>query len=647
MHMLKSALAGLLALLTVAPAAAQVNLNNLPTHTVVGRSGTTTGPAQAIPFDTLASQLGTVTGPGSAVIGNLPYWADILGTQLGAASWANLDTTNKRLVLRKDTGTFPVPGSNTGLAIFGPDSPGGESRLDIVANTSDAVITCNRINGTWAAPTVVTAGQQICGWTGGSIDTNGSTTFQQGGYIGSFALNTWSTSDHSWYWDIGTIPGSSTTLARTARFSAPGGFHVGTADVQPAAGIINAQAGYTVNSAAATSGNVLRGDGTKFVSSALSAADLTAGTTGTININGTVGATTPNTGAFTSLAYSTTLTGTTQSANAVNIGRQGATNPAFQVDTASATGVTGLKVQALAAGSGVGLTTLSSGTNEPMFIDSRGNSALNLNVAASTGAVNYSNSMAGTSTSANALAVGRQGTTNPVLQVDASTASVATGLKIKGAAAAAGLALSVITSGTNENLTIDAAGSGTITLGGTSTGAIALSRALTYGGVTLNNAVTGTGNMVLSTSPALTTPTGIVATDISHIGLTNYKITGVNFNSANTDNAITLTAPPGTYSRYQLFRVYITHCSASATTATVGLFTSTGGGGTAIVASGTAVTVSTASENTANNTQSLTVAVAASGATTNINTSPLQFRVQTPQGSAVTCDVTLQIQWIS
>lgn len=115
-----------------------------------------------------------------------------------------------------------------------------------------------------------------------------------------------------------------------------------------------------------------------------------------------------------------------------------------------------------------------------------------------------------TNTSANALAVGRQGTTNPVLNVDASTASVATGLNVKGAAAAAGVALSVTSSGTNENLTIDAKGSGTITLNGTATGAITLSRAttlsaaLTYGGVTLSNAVTGTGNMVLSAGPTFT-----------------------------------------------------------------------------------------------------------------------------------------------
>lgn len=77
-----------------------------------------------------------------------------------------------------------------------------------------------------------------------------------------------------------------------------------------------------------------------------------------------------------------------------------------------------------------------------------------------------------TSASANALDVGPNGATNPVLQVDASTSSAATGLKIKAAAAAGGFALSVLSSGTDENLTIDAKGAGAITLGASSTGAV-------------------------------------------------------------------------------------------------------------------------------------------------------------------------------
>jgi hypothetical protein len=77
-----------------------------------------------------------------------------------------------------------------------------------------------------------------------------------------------------------------------------------------------------------------------------------------------------------------------------------------------------------------------------------------------------------TATSANAFAVGQAGITNPAFNVDTSTASSATGINIKSAAAGAGVALSTISSGTNESLKIDAKGSGTITLGGTSTGDI-------------------------------------------------------------------------------------------------------------------------------------------------------------------------------
>ncbi len=134
-----------------------------------------------------------------------------------------------------------------------------------------------------------------------------------------------------------------------------------------------------------------------------------------------------------------------------------------------------------------------------------------------------------TSASASALAVGLNGATNPAFLVDASTALSATGLKVKSGAAAGGLALSVVTSGTNENLTVNAAGSGTITLGSVSTGAIVhttattLSAALTYGGVALSNAVTGTGNMVLSASPTLTGT--LTAAAASFSGNVNYTST--------------------------------------------------------------------------------------------------------------------------
>jgi hypothetical protein len=95
-----------------------------------------------------------------------------------------------------------------------------------------------------------------------------------------------------------------------------------------------------------------------------------------------------------------------------------------------------------------------------------------------------------TSSSSQALAVGLNGLTNPAFNVDSSTASQADGVNIVGKGAGAGAAVSVITSGTNSPLTIDAAGSGTITIGGTSTGAVILPAAITIASAAT---ITGTG----------------------------------------------------------------------------------------------------------------------------------------------------------
>lgn len=77
-----------------------------------------------------------------------------------------------------------------------------------------------------------------------------------------------------------------------------------------------------------------------------------------------------------------------------------------------------------------------------------------------------------TTTSANGLTVGRQGATAPVLKINAATASVATGLEITGAAAAAGVALAAISSGTDESLSLNAKGAGLLSIGGLSTGLV-------------------------------------------------------------------------------------------------------------------------------------------------------------------------------
>lgn len=106
-----------------------------------------------------------------------------------------------------------------------------------------------------------------------------------------------------------------------------------------------------------------------------------------------------------------------------------------------------------------------------------------------------------TSTSAQAFAVGRQGLTNPVLNVDASASTVVTGINIIGAAAASGVAVVVASTGTNENLTLDAKGSGTILLNGTATGAVLVGDA-TNPSFSVVHTTEGTGLKVTSAAAA-------------------------------------------------------------------------------------------------------------------------------------------------
>lgn len=180
------------------------------------------------------------------------------------------------------------------------------------------------------------------------------------------------------------------------------------------------------------------------------------------------------------------------SANAIAVGRNGSTNPQFQVDCSTSSAAAGLKVTGKAAAAGTDVAVISSGTNEDLRIDAKGSGTITLGNT-STGGVALKRPTVVTGATSAALAVGANGATNPVLQVDAATASVATGLKVTGAAAASGLAIAAISSGTNENVTLDAKGSGTLTLNGTATGNIVLGRAATGVSLAATGAVTSSG----------------------------------------------------------------------------------------------------------------------------------------------------------
>lgn len=119
-----------------------------------------------------------------------------------------------------------------------------------------------------------------------------------------------------------------------------------------------------------------------------------------------------------------------------------------------------------------------------------------------------------TSSSANALVAGRQGATAPAFKVDASASLSATGMEIVSAAAASGVNLRAISSGTNENLTINAKGSGTITIAPTSTGIVTITPATTITGV-----LTNTGGYTSVTGAQLYSGTAIPAGGTTAAGL--------------------------------------------------------------------------------------------------------------------------------
>jgi len=156
----------------------------------------------------------------------------------------------------------------------------------------------------------------------------------------------------------------------------------------------------------------------------------------------------------------------------------------------------------------LGTTSFSGGVTE-VDLTTTGNTILG-NAVTDTTTINGATTIV--STSASALTVGANGATNPVLKIDASTTSVATGLGITGAAAAGGVAIAAISSGTDESLTIDAKGTGTIGIGSVSTGAVTITPATTITGLlTATAGITSVADIVLESGTAVPATAGAVA----------------------------------------------------------------------------------------------------------------------------------------
>jgi hypothetical protein len=160
-----------------------------------------------------------------------------------------------------------------------------------------------------------------------------------------------------------------------------------------------------------------------------------------------------------------------------------------------------------------------------------GGASLGGNILAVSGGSIFSGQVDVISSGTTALAVGQNGTTNPALGVDASTASSVTGLNIKSAAAGNGVSLTALSSNASDSLNINAKGSGSVNIANVSTANTDIGTG--GGGLIVHNSFTATG---LVTNADLANPSTTVNGQTCTLG-SSCSPTAANIN---------YTAPSGT-----------------------------------------------------------------------------------------------------
>src|SRR5258706_8638452 len=240
---------------------------------------------------------------------------------------------------------------------------------------------------------------------------------------------------------------------------------------------------------------------------------------------------------------------TSDNAGALSVGLTIA-NPAFNVDSSTASQVAGLSVKGAVTGGVVSATVTDSGSNASLTVDGKGTGTLGLNTVSTTsGLVTIGNatSVAGalvngpmtvTSAGALALAVGRLGATTSAFSVDASTGTQVAGLNVKGAATGGTVAVVATDSGSNTSLTVDGKGSGTVGVNTVST---------TAGIVTLGNSTSKLGLVINGPNQVNNKPTAFNST-----GTVTAAALAGGYITSTSGAATTMTLPTGTAMGSQL-----------------------------------------------------------------------------------------------
>jgi len=463
--------------------------------------------------------------------------------------------------------------------------------VGIVTGTP-SLTTYLRGDGTWASitgglGTVTSVGQTF---TGGLISVSGSPITTSG----TLALTVAGTSGGIPYFSSGTAWATSAALAANA-IVLGGGAGVAPATTTTGTGVVTALG---VNTG--TAGAFVVNGGVLGTPSSGTVTNLTG--TASININGTVGATTANTGAFTTVSATGVITSTLATgtapftvASTTQVANLNAATAGTATSATSATNLAGGAVGYLPYQSAAATTLFVTGntTTTPQFLTSTGTGTVaqapTLTSSTGTGSVVLATSPT--------LVTPALGTPSAIVLTNASgTASININGTVGATTANTGAfttfsANSTVTlSGTTTNIAATSQTSGTITIGGTAgTGALTFGSSTASQTTNLANGVTATGNtntIAVGNNGATGSTTTITIGSASGTSTTalNGKVTmagttsalaAVLTNAAET-TTVSATAATGTIAYYPSTQSVLYYTTAASANWTVNLTFSSG-----------------------------------------------------------------------
>ena len=497
----------------------------------------------------------------TSIFGTSPITASVGSTTatIGLNVGVNFNFTAAQTI---NLNSAPLQSAQTGTILQLGNANGVNARVEVDAYAATAHFSGVRADGTAAAPTTLQANDAITSLN--AFGYNGSAFVGPQAAFRCYAAQNWTTGPaYGTYCDVAVTANGGSTLAKSVRFENDGGITVPSTVTggDKGAGTINA-AGLYVNGTAVTAGTPVT--------------TFSAGTTGFTPSSATTGA--------------ITLAGTLVVANGGTNCSSASITCFNNITGFTAGGTTGTTSTNLVFSTSPTLVTpvLGAATGTSLAL---GGATLGGNALAVTG-TSALQATTITTASANALAAGGNGATNPAFNVDASSASQAAGLNVKGAATGGTVAIAAIDSGSNTNLTINAKGSGTIGIGSVSTGAVTITPATTItGALTASATVAVDGCTIgsLSFCSGSSTPLTISTAGLETVANATDTTSGTT-GSLNTLGGVGITkalfvGTSGTFGTQQTTRgsVVLANAAAGAYTTTLELSNSATGASTLIL----------------------------------------------------------------